>query len=188
MHDEKILVPLAEGFEEIEAVTIIDVLRRAELDVTVAGLKPGAQTGAHGIPITPDAHLGALDLTRFTMVVLPGGQPGTRNLAADARVIQLIQRLNREGRRTAAICAAPSVLHRAGILQGVAVTSHPSVRKDLDGAQVDGGKSVVRSGTITTSQGAGTALEFALALVSDLCGAERAEQLARAMCVPSARS
>ena len=73
---ERILVPLAEGFEEIEAVTIVDVLRRAGLDVVVAGLEPGAVKGSHGIAVTPDAHLGALDLAAFTMVVLPGGQPG----------------------------------------------------------------------------------------------------------------
>src|SRR5687768_9362574 len=101
---EHILVPLAEGFEEIEAVTIIDVLRRAGLDVTVAGLKPGVVTGSHGIAITPDAHLGALDTARFTTIVLPGGQPGTRHLMSDERVLDLVRRLHAGGKRTAAIC------------------------------------------------------------------------------------
>jgi len=178
---ERILVPLAEGFEEIEAVTIIDVLRRAGLDVTVAGLEPGPVTGSHGIPVTPDAHLGALDSGSFTMIVLPGGMPGTRRLAGDERVLALVRRLNAQGRRTAAICAAPLVLHAAGVLGGVPVTSHPSVHGELGGAIVRAEDRVVRSGAVTTSQGVGTALEFALALVADLCGGARAAELARAM-------
>ena len=184
---ERILVPLAEGFEEIEFVTIVDVLRRAGLDVTVAGLRPGAVVGSHGIEVGTDAHLDDLDLTSFTMVVLPGGMPGTRNLAQDERVLSLVRRLHDEGRRTAAICAAPLVLHAAGVLAGVPVTSHPSVRGMLGGADVRSEPSVVRSGPVTTSQGAGTSMDFALALVADLCGAEKAAELGRAMIVKSAR-
>lgn len=180
---ERILVPLAEGFEEIEAVTIIDVLRRAGLEVTVAGLKPGHVRGSHGIVLTPDVELGALDLGRFTMVVLPGGMPGTRNLMADERVLGLVRRLHREGKRTAAICAAPLVLHAAGVLRGVAVTSHPSVRKELAGALVQDGPRVVHAGAVITSQGAGTAMEFALDLVRVLCGAPKADELGQAMIV-----
>lgn len=178
---ERILVPLAEGFEEIEAVTIIDVLRRADLDVTTAGLAPGMIRGSHAIAVQPDAYLRDLDLATFTMLVLPGGQPGTRNLMADESVLNLVRRLHAAGRRTAAICAAPLVLHAAGVLRGVAVTAHPSVRKELAGALVQDAPRVVRSGSVITSQGAGTALEFALALVSDLCGPARAEELARSM-------
>ena len=183
---QRILVPLAEGFEEIEAVTIVDVLRRAGLDVTVAGLRPGAVTGSHGIAVTPDADLGDLDTTSFTMVVLPGGQPGTRHLAEDARVVALVRRLHEEGRPVAAICAAPLVLHKAGVLGGVHVTSHPSVRGMLPGVDVRSEPRVVRSGHVTTSQGAGTAMDFALALVADLCGDEKSAELGRAMVVGSA--
>jgi len=179
----RILVPLAEGFEEIEAVTIIDVLRRAGLDVTVAGLAPGAVRGSHGIPIVPDAELGALALDSFDVLVLPGGQPGTRNLAADERVLALVRRLHAQGKPTAAICAAPFVLHAAGILQGVPVTAHPSVHALLAGALVRPEPRVLRSGSILTSQGAGTALEFALELVAELAGREQAAELARAMIV-----
>lgn len=182
---ERILVPLAEGFEEIEAVTIVDVLRRAELEVTVAGLVPGPVRGSHGIPVTPDAHLGDLDTSTFTMVVLPGG-PGTKNLAQDERVLAVVRRLAAEGKRTAAICAAPLVLHAAGVIEGVPVTSHPSVRGKLPGAIVRDRPRVVRSGPIVTSQGAGTAMEFALALVADLRGEARAAELAAAMVVPTA--
>jgi 4-methyl-5(b-hydroxyethyl)-thiazole monophosphate biosynthesis len=178
---ERILVPLAEGFEEIEAVTIVDVLRRAGLDVTVAGLVPGPVRGSHEIPITPDAHLGDLDTAGFTMVVLPGGMAGTRRLMKDERVLALVRRLASEGRRTAAICAAPLVLHAAGVIAGVPVTSHPSVRDQLEGAVVRREPRVLRSGPVTTSQGAGTAMEFALDLVADLCGVEKSAELARAM-------
>jgi protein deglycase len=180
---ERILVPLAEGFEEIEAVTIIDVLRRAGLDVTVAGLSAGPVRGSHGIPLVPDAELGALDLDAFGVLVLPGGQPGSRNLAADERVLALVRRLHGAGQRTAAICAAPIVLHAAGILHGATVTAHPSVREALPGALVRSEPRVVRSGSILTSQGAGSALEFALELVADLVGPEQADALARAMIV-----
>jgi len=178
---ERILVPLAEGFEEIEAVTIIDVLRRAGLDVTVASLRPGPVTGSHGIAVTPDADLGSLDTASFTMIVLPGGMPGTKNLVQDERVLSVVRRLHGEGRRTAAICAAPLVLHAAGVIQGVPVTSHPSVRDKLPGADVRTEPRVVRSGPVTTSQGAGTAMEFALALVAELCGVEKSAELGRAM-------
>ena len=183
---ERILVPLAEGFEEIEFVTIVDVLRRAGLDVTVAGLRSGAVMGSHGIEVTPDEDLGAVDPSAFTMIVLPGGMPGTRNLVQDERVLSIVRRLHGEGRRTAAICAAPLVLHAAGVLAGVPVTSHPSVRGMLAGADVRNEPAVVRSGTVLTSQGAGTSMEFALALVADLCGAEKAAELGRAMIVRAA--
>ncbi|MBL8857315.1 MAG: DJ-1/PfpI family protein [Planctomycetes bacterium] len=183
---EKILVPLAPGFEEIEFVTIVDVLRRADLDVTVASLQPGSVRGSHGIEIAPDAALGDLDTSVFTLIVLPGGQPGTRNLAADGRVLALVRRLASAGAgasrtRTAAICAAPVVLHAAGILRGVEVTAHPSVHKELVDATVNTESRVVRSGSVCTSQGAGTALEFALALVAELKGAARAAELRAAM-------
>jgi 4-methyl-5(b-hydroxyethyl)-thiazole monophosphate biosynthesis len=184
---EQVLVPLAEGFEEIEAVTIIDVLRRAGLDVVVAGLRPGLVRGSHGIALETDAELGALDLERITMVVLPGGMTGTRNLMGDERVLALVRRLHGQGRRTAAICAAPLVLHAAGVIAGVAVTAHPSVQKELGGALVKTEPRVVHSGAVMTSQGAGTALEFALALVGDLCGPAKAAELGRAMvAAPSA--
>jgi 4-methyl-5(b-hydroxyethyl)-thiazole monophosphate biosynthesis len=183
MSDERILVPLAEGFEETEAVAVIDVLRRGGLDVTVAGLEPGAVTGSHGIAVRPDAALGELDLARFTCIVLPGGMPGTRHLMADERVLGLVRRLSEEGRTTAAICAAPLVLRAAGVVGERPITSHPSVRAELAPAAVVDAPRVVDSGPIVTSQGPGTALEFGLALVARFAGAEKAEELRRAMLV-----
>jgi len=180
---EKILVPLAEGFEETEAVAVIDVLRRAGLDVTTAGLAPGLVRGAHAIALAPDASLDELDLVAFTAVVLPGGMPGTRELAADGRVLGLVRRLFAEGRTTAAICAAPLVLQAAGVLGATPITSHPSVRAELQGAALRDEPRVVASGPVVTSQGPGTALEFALVLVGRLAGPERAREIARAMLV-----
>jgi len=178
-----ILVPLAPGFEEIEAVTIVDVLRRAGLDVTVAGLAAGAVLGAHDISFETDAVLDDVDPGRVRMIVLPGGMPGTTNLMEDARVLGLIRELHASGRGVAAICAAPMVLAAAGVLEGASATSHPSVRAELGTARVVDDERVVRSGSVLTSQGPGTALEFALAIVADLCGPECAEELARAMVV-----
>lgn len=180
---ETILVPLAEGFEEIEAVTIIDVLRRAELPVTVAGLEPGPVMGAHGIALTPDCALEEVATGSLRMIVLPGGMPGTTNLAEDERILSLVRDLHAHGRRVAAICAAPLVLARAGVLGDGPATSHPSVRDRLGNARVLDEPRVVRSGRILTSQGPGTALEFALEIVRDLCGGGKADELAAAMLV-----
>ncbi len=179
----RVLVPLAEGFEEIEAVTIIDVLRRAGCEVVVASLLPGLVRGSHGIEVRADTELGLLDAASFDLVVLPGGQPGTRNLAADPRVLELVRAHHGRGRTTAAICAAPSVLQAAGILGEATVTSHPSVRSLLGNAKVDNESAVVRSGSIVTSQGAGTALAFALELAAECAGRAKADELARAMIV-----
>jgi len=178
-----VLVPLAPGFEEIEAVAIIDVLRRAGVDVRVAALGSGPVTGAHGITLATDLALADVDAAELDMLVLPGGQPGTNHLKADARVLALVRELEASGRGVAAICAAPMVLAAAGILRGRRATSHPSVRGELGGAEVVDAPRVVRAGRVWTSQGPGTALEFALELVGELCGPERARELGAAMLV-----
>jgi len=175
---DTILVPLAEGFEEIEAVTIIDVLRRAELDVTVAGLVPGPIRGAHGVTFETDCALDDVDAARVGMIVLPGGMPGTTNLMEDERVLAFVRDLHARGETTAAICAAPMVLAEAGVLDGVPATSHPSCLGKLGPAEVQPNTRVVRSGTILTSQGPGTALEFALELVSELRAREERYDMA----------
>ena len=179
----KVLVPLAGGFEEIEAVTIIDVLRRAGLTVEVAGLASGPVTGAHGITLRPDCTLDQVDASALAMIVLPGGQPGTDNLKSDGRVLSLVRELEASGRGVAAICAAPLVLAAAGVLAGREATSYPGVRKELRGARVLDVPRVVRSDNVWTSQGPGTALEFSLALVSELCGEAKALELAGALLV-----
>jgi 4-methyl-5(b-hydroxyethyl)-thiazole monophosphate biosynthesis len=185
---KRVLVPLAEGFEEIEAVTIVDVLRRAGLSVTVAGLEAGRSSvrGSHGIAVETDCELGSVDAGGFDMIVLPGGMPGTKHLMQDQRVLAAVRSLHEQGKTTAAVCAAPMVLAAAGIVSGVEVTSHPSVRQSLPGAVVVEDRRVVRSGRVITSQGPGTSLEFALALVGELVGEERALELAEAMIVSQA--
>ncbi len=180
---QRVLVLLAEGFEEIEAITVVDVLRRAGADVVLASLVPGSVRGAHGIEVRADTELAKIDSASIDMLVLPGGQPGTRNLAADPRVLELVRAHHARGRTVAAICAAPSVLAQAGVLDGVTVTAHPSVRTKLGPAKIETEKSVVRSGSIVTSQGAGTALEFALELAAECSGKALADELALAMVV-----
>jgi 4-methyl-5(b-hydroxyethyl)-thiazole monophosphate biosynthesis len=177
----RVLVPLADGFEEIEAVTIIDVLRRADLEVIVAGLQPGPVTGSHGITLQTDRELDGVDVAHLHAVVLPGGMPGTTNLAADERILAIVRALYDGSRPVAAICAAPLVLAAAGIEEGLELTSHPSVRGQLGRAAVLDGPRVVHSGCVTTSQGPGTALEFALALVREFLGPAKAAELAGAM-------
>jgi 4-methyl-5(b-hydroxyethyl)-thiazole monophosphate biosynthesis len=179
----RVLVPLAEGFEEIEAVVVVDVLRRAGVEVRVAGLAPGPVRGAHGITLMPDCDLGGVDGADLAMIVLPGGSPGAANLRKDERVLALVKALESSGRTVAAICAAPTVLAAAGVLAGRTATAHPSVRDRLAGAEVVERPSVVRSGPVVTSQGVGTALEFALELVRELRGPARAEELRAAMLI-----
>jgi 4-methyl-5(b-hydroxyethyl)-thiazole monophosphate biosynthesis len=177
----RVLVPLANGFEEIEAVTIIDVLRRAGLEVVVAGLAPGPARGSHDIEVATDTDLDRVQADDFAMVVLPGGMPGSTNLANDERVLRAVRTLHSKGRHVTAICAAPIVLAKAGVIAKVPVTSHPSVRAKLGDADVRDAPRVVKSGRVITSQGPGTAIEFALALVEELAGAAKAQELAQAM-------
>jgi len=179
----RVLVPLAEGFEEIEFATIVDVLRRAEFTVTTASLVPGPVRGAHGITVMADIDWASIDARAFDTLVLPGGQPGTRNLAADPRVLDAVRSFAASERPVAAICAAPIVLHAAGILAGRKATAFPSVRAALTGVRVVEDRAVVRDGGVTTSPGAGTAMAFALDLVAQWGGQARADELARSIVV-----
>src|SRR5688572_5479447 len=172
-----VLVPLAPGFEEIEAVVIIDVLRRAGVTVRVAGLERGPVTGSHGIQVGTDCSLDDVDAAELAMIVLPGGMPGAANLEKDERVLALVRGLESSGRTVAAICAAPRVLAAAGVLAGRRATAYPSERARLTGAEVVDRPRVVRSGPIVTSQGVGTALEFALELAGELAGPRVASEL-----------
>jgi len=179
----RILVPLAAGFEEIEAVAIIDVLRRGELEVVAASLDRGPVEGAHGIRIEPDAWIEEVDMDSIDAVVLPGGMAGTRALMANGRLLSLVRRLADEGGITAAVCAAPLVLAEAGVVAGKEITSHPAVREELSAsdAEVVSAPRVIESGGVITSQGPGTSIEFALALVARLASPEVAERLQEAM-------
>jgi 4-methyl-5(b-hydroxyethyl)-thiazole monophosphate biosynthesis len=176
----KVLVPLAPGFEEIEAITVIDILRRAGIEVTVAGTQPGPIEASRRTRHVPDCTLDDVRAEDFDMLVLPGGQPGTTNLRNDPRIKRIIETLEARNRPIAAICAAPSILSAYGVLKGRAATSHPVVRAEVSaGACRVSEDRVVADGPVITSQAAGTAMEFAFKLVEILCGPEKAAEVNR---------
>lgn len=164
-----VLVLFADGSEELEAITIVNILRRAGVSVTLAGLTAGSLRGSRGVMIQPDSTLDEVRHKDFDMIVLPGGQPGTNHLKADARVLELVKRMEQQGRFVAAICAAPSVLASAGLLDGKNATSFPGAL-DAFPRVVQQGTAVVEDGKLITSRGPGTAMDFALTLVERLAG------------------
>ncbi|MDM8546756.1 DJ-1 family glyoxalase III [Candidatus Venteria ishoeyi] len=164
-----VLVPLAQGCEELEAVTIIDLLRRAGIKVTTAGLDDKAVKASRGVVLIPDTTLDAVMDTAFDMVVLPGGLPGADFLNADPRIHQLLQAAIANHKTVAAICAAPKVLADAGLLQHKKATSYPGVLNKMglsDTQYID--VPVVEDGQVITSRGPGTAMDFALTLIERL--------------------
>lgn len=181
-----VLVPLAPGCEELEAVTIIDLLRRAHIEVVTAGLQPGPVQGSRGTVLVPDVALDAALQRDFDMVVLPGGQPGARNLEQDARIGTLLRKMAQQHKYTAAICAAPKVLAEAGVLDGKRATAFPGA---LDPARYPRIRlealAVVTDGNVVTSRGPGTAMDFALELVELLAGVETRAQVETALQRPA---
>ena len=165
----KVLVPLAQGCEEIEAVTVIDILRRAGVEVVSASLDGQPILASRGVVLIADATLDAVLHDHFDMIVLPGGQPGSNNLKADQRIITLLQQMALQGKYLAAICAAPSVLASAGLLDGKQATSFPGVL-DAFSQIIKQSDAVVEDGKLITSRGPGTAMNFALTLVERLAG------------------
>jgi 4-methyl-5(b-hydroxyethyl)-thiazole monophosphate biosynthesis len=174
----RVLMPLAEGFEELEAVTIVDLLRRAEIEVVIAGLKPGPVTASRGTVLMPDSTLEAEMAGTFDMVVLPGGLPGAHRLEEDPRVLELLRRQAAAGRYAAAICAAPKVLARAGLLEGKTATAYPGSLGATEFPRLNLIEDpVVVDGQVATSRGPGTAMDFALCLVELLVGQERRREV-----------
>lgn len=181
-----VLIPIADGFEEIEALAVVDVLRRASIGVVTAGLRQGIIPSARGVSIQPDTTLDHVSSSDFDMICLPGGQPGTTNLNADSRIHRLLQEFSEAGKPIAAICAAPTILAAAGLLNGRRVTSYPACANQLDGGYYEN-IPVVCDGTIITSQGPGTAIAFALQLVTILKDRQSADEIAKAMLVHEER-
>jgi 4-methyl-5(b-hydroxyethyl)-thiazole monophosphate biosynthesis len=176
----KVLVPLAPGFEEIEAITVIDILRRAEIHVVVAGTQAGPIEASRKTKHVPDCTLDEVHPDDFDMIVLPGGQPGATNLRNDPRIRNLIGTLQAGNRRIAAICAAPTVLAACGVLKDRSATCHPSVRAEVaSAAKRMSDERVVVDGSVITSQSAGTAMEFAFKLIEILCGPDKAAEVNR---------
>ncbi len=169
-----VYVFLAEGFEEMEALAPIDILRRAGLSVQTVGIGGREITGSHGVTFIADVADDAFTPDDMEAVVLPGGMPGTKNLESARTVSAALNCAVRENVVVAAICAAPSILGHKGFLQGKRATCYPGFESELHGAEVTG-ESVVVDGRFVTASGAGAALDFALALVSCL----RSEQEAR---------
>ena len=173
----KILMPLAEGFEEIEAITVVDILRRADIEVVVAGLKSGLVEGAHKIKVLPDVSLGEADPSKFDGIILPGGYPGYVNLGNDDRILNITRQMNKAGKWIAAICCAPYVLIKAGVLQDRRATISPSGKAQVASCAKYSEERVVVDGNLITSQSPGTAMEFALMLVKVLAREEKLKQI-----------
>ncbi|MBN2534970.1 MAG: DJ-1/PfpI family protein [Spirochaetales bacterium] len=172
----KIALILAEGFEEVEAVTPADFLDRAGVKVFLTGVTGKTVKGAHGITIAADCTLEELP-GDIDGVIIPGGMPGSANVASSSRAIALIKKINREGKLVAAICAAPAiVLEKAGVLEGKKATCFPGMENRLTNSTFSNERVVV-DGNIITSRAPGTAAEFALTLVEILAGKEAAEKI-----------
>jgi 4-methyl-5(b-hydroxyethyl)-thiazole monophosphate biosynthesis len=173
----RVLVPLAQGCEELEAVTITDLLTRAGIEVVTAGLQPGPVKASRGITLVPDTSLDEVMDETFDMMVLPGGV-GADRLDADPRVHELLKRHHQQGRYIAAICAAPKVLANAGLLDGRRATSYPGVldKMDLPRVYVELER-VISDDRVITSRGPGTAMDFALELIEKLSGRETRDQV-----------
>jgi len=175
---KRVLIPLAEGFEEIEAITVLDILKRAGIGVVSAGLTEGPITGSRGIVIIPDTALHRVLEDDFDMVVLPGGLPGTTHLRLDKRIHDIVTRIHKKQGYVTAICAAPSIFAELGFLDGRKATSHPSVAHETHFEAVNYTEDrVVVDGHFITSRSPGTAMEFAMKLVEVLAGKEMVEKV-----------
>ncbi len=178
---KKIAVFFAEGFEEIEALTVVDMCRRAGIDTQMVSVT-GQQSvvGSHKIEVAMDAGFAEVDFAQLDMIVLPGGMPGTKNLEAHDGLMLKVDAFYETGKGVAAICAAPSILGHRGILKGRKACSYPGFEKELDGAMVVY-DSVAVSDNVITSRGMGCAIDFSLAIIEALCDKETAEKLAEAI-------
>ena len=182
-----VLVLLAQGCEELEAITIIDLLRRAQIEVVSASLDEGEKvnpvTASRGVVIIPDMTLDQALRQEFEMVVLPGGLPGADHLQADARVIALIQQMQQKQKAVAAICAAPRVLAHAGIVSDKTITAYPGVfNADNTTASMKlSDQAVVVDQNVITSKGPATAMPFALQLIEQLKGSAVRDEVAKGL-------
>jgi 4-methyl-5(b-hydroxyethyl)-thiazole monophosphate biosynthesis len=174
-----IAIFLANGFEEIEALTVVDLCRRAGLTIDMVSVTDSLQvTGSHGIEVKADKVIDELDFDAMDMLVLPGGLPGTTNLENTEKLMDNIRAFDSKGKFISAICAAPGVFGRAGLLQGKKACVFPGLEGELKGADVQMSETTV-DGHILTSRGMGTAMAFGLAIVERFCGKETADELGK---------
>lgn len=175
---KKVAVLLADGFEEIEALTAVDLLRRAQIYVdTVSITEEYMVHGAHGINIQTEDLFDEVNFAEFDMIVLPGGMPGTENLEKHEGIRRVIMDFYETGKYIGAICAAPSILGGLGLLKGRRAACYPSVEDKLSGAVIQK-VPVIQDGTVITSRGAGTAIDFALKLVEVMTDKIKSEEIA----------
>lgn len=175
---KKVAVLLADGFEEIEALTVVDILRRASVYVDTVSITDEYKVrGSHGINVQTEDLFDEVNFVEFDMIVLPGGMPGTTNLDEHLGVKRVVEDYVTSGKYVAAICAAPSILGGMGLLKGKRAACYPSVEDKLSGAVISR-LPVVQDGNIITSRGMGTAIDFALKLTEILFDREKAEELA----------
>ncbi len=175
-----VLVPLAQGCEELEAITVVDLMRRAGIDVVTAGLDDRPVKASRGTVLVPDSTLDEALKYDYDMVVLPGGLPGADHLDNDPRIHTLLKEMAASGRYTAAICAAPKVLAHSGLLEGRTVTSYPGALDAVSGIEYST-QAVVEDGTVITSRGPGTAMDFALTLIERLVGKVKRDEVEAAL-------
>ena len=173
---KKVILFFANGTEEIEALTALDLLRRAGADVTLAGVGGKELTGSHAIRITADTEASEISSFDYDMAIIPGGMPGTLNLDQNEVVEKTLCHVSQRGGFLAAICAAPLVLGKRGYLKGKKAICYPGFESYLEGATLSETR-VCRDGNIITAAGAGVALEFALALIDALYGPEKASEI-----------
>ena len=174
----KTAIFLADGFEEIEALTVVDLLRRAGIDITMVSIMEGRTViGSHRISVEADAMLKDTDFDSIDMIILPGGMPGTENLFGCEGLKAKIRDFADKGKKLSAICAAPTIYGRMGLLQGKKACCYPGREKDLLGADAQT-VSVVKDGNFITSRGMGTAIDFGLAIIEEYQGAEAAADMA----------
>lgn len=178
-----VLVPLAQGCEELEAVTIIDLLRRANISVVSAGLDTQAVKASRGTILIADMPLDEALKQQYDMVVLPGGLPGADHLNDDPRIIELLKTMANSEKFTAAICAAPKVLANAGLLAGKRVTAYPGTLEKLNQSDIHIANSpVIKDGKVITSRGPGTAMDFTLTLIEELSGKSVRDEVEKGLC------
>lgn len=177
---KRVLIPLAQGCEELEAVTIIDLLRRAEITVVTAGLDKKPVTASRKTVLIPDTDLDTALTEEYDMLVLPGGLPGADYLDNDARIRDILVKMANSEKFTAAICAAPKVLASAGLLKGKKATAYPGILESDSDTEITG-EAVVTAGKVITSRGPGTAMDFALTLIEQLVGKDKRDEVEKGL-------
>ena len=179
---KNILLLMADGFEEIEGITCIDVLRRADIKVVTASINNIEVCGSHNIIVKADTIIDSIDTSPFDGVVLPGGMPGSSNLRDNEKVIKIVKEMNEKRGLIAAICAAPIVLERAGVIEGKNATSYPGFNNEMGSCTYLEDR-VVFDNNILTARGPGVAMEFSFAIVEYLTGSSKVDELKRGMLV-----